>query len=188
MRGGGRGVLAGCGALSIGTRSAHFEALKTVLAHPGNAYINRCDENLRNFGNFFAAYLFSLCFAHFLLFILCLCVLFVLQFSSIILMQQICRRISCSKEFFQFRLNVSFFYDFYFCQFTTHAHPHTRVRQTVSLCKWGSKSEGAGCGCKLLATSLTCHKKSIKYCRNKNKQSKAGITKGARDAHQFVLV
>lgn len=51
----------GGGALSIGTRSAHFEALKTALAHPGNAYINRCDENLKkNFGNFFAADLFSL--------------------------------------------------------------------------------------------------------------------------------
>lgn len=62
------------------------------------------------------------------LFFRCLCVLFVLQFSSIILMQQICRRISCSKEFFQFRLNVSFFfYDFYFFASLRHTHTHSHV-------------------------------------------------------------
>lgn len=86
-------------------------------------------RTLGNFGELFISRLAffpsssSYSFFFLLLFpCLSLCVLFVLQFSSIILMQQICRRISCSKEFFHIFFFSVFFYDFYFCQFTTHTH------------------------------------------------------------------
>lgn len=93
-------------------------------------YINRCDE--QNFGQLWGTFYSSTCLLSFLLFLLLLlllfpclslCVLFVLQFSSIILMQQICRRISCSKKFFHiFFFSVCFFMTF---TFASLRHTHT---------------------------------------------------------------
>lgn len=106
-------------------------------------YINRCDE--QNFGQLWGTFYFPTCLLSLLLLLfrfllslllfpcLGLCVLFVLQFSSIILMQQICRRISCSKEFFHiFFFSVFFLWLLLLPVYDTHT-------RTVSVCKWGDK-------------------------------------------------
>lgn len=115
------------GALSIGTRSAHFEALKTALAHHGNAYINRCDENLkRNFGNFFAADLFFLSLP-----LLPPLLPLPLRFICFTIFFNYFNATNMSAYFVLkgiFPVSAQRFFLFLwlllFCQFTTHAHPH----------------------------------------------------------------
>lgn len=151
-------------------------------------------RTLGNFGELFISRLAffpsssSYSFFFLLLFpCLSLCVLFVLQFSSIILMQQICRRISCSKEFFHIFFFSVFFYDFYFCQFTTHTHE-------LCQCVNGGISRGLK-RCEAVETGdiadLWQQEINQKWRQQKHRKKKekiAGITKGTRDAHQFMCV
>lgn len=117
---------------------------------PSRQYINRCVT----WAAFPVSFRFGFFYCGFL---------FVLQFSSIILMQQICWRIRTSRtknfrEFATFR--PKYFYDFYFCHFTTHTEEENEWN--CVMCWVG----GCWC-CKLKETSLTCHKKSIKIAATK---------------------
>lgn len=77
-----------------------------------------------------------------------------------------------------------FFYDFYFCQFTTPTHT------CEANCVTGASQRSGGCGYKAAGdvADLPQEINQTLAQQKQLKQSKAGITKGARDAHQFVLV
>lgn len=181
LRGDGRDEWGGRGTFHWHSECPFWGTQDGSLAHPGNAYINRCDENLKNFGNFFVPPLplpsllppLPLCFICFTIFF---------NYFNATNMSAYFR---AQRNFYP----VSFLLWLLLLPvYDTHTHTHTHTCEAN--CVTCASQQSGGCGYKAAGdvADLPQEINQTLPQQKQLKQSKAGITKGARDAHQFVLV